>query len=220
MVGHIKDEFARAPAHQPLARREDPRGGAGEAGQGGHPGGLPAALDRFQRAWTSARTTTSATTSALAAFSLQRDLAKVGRPVVAGALCRPSCTPAPIAVNAAYDPQINGIDITAAIVQPPFYKPGADIAVNYCTMGAVIGHELTHGFDSNGRQYDATGNVRDWWTPKAAADFKKRTDLLVAEVNQFALLPGLKQDGAPHPHREHRRPGRHHPRPMQRCCAR
>jgi predicted metalloendopeptidase len=102
----------------------------------------------------------------------------------------------PIAVNAAYNPQVNGIDITAAIAQPPFYIPGADIAVNYRTMGAVIGHELTHGFDSNGRQYDAAGNARDWWTPLATAKSKQRTDVLVAQYNQFALLPGLQQNGA------------------------
>jgi putative endopeptidase len=131
----------------------------------------------------------------LAAFNLQRDLAKVGQPVVAERFADPAHT-SPIAVNAAYNPQINGIDITAAIVQPPFYKPGADIAVNYCTIGAVIGHELTHGFDSTGRQYDAAGNVRDWWTPQAAADFKKRTDVLVSQFNQFQLLPGLFQNGA------------------------
>ena len=101
----------------------------------------------------------------------------------------------PIAVNAAYNPQYNGIDITAAIAQPPFYLPGADPAVNYCTMGAVIGHELTHGFDNNGRQYDAAGNVRNWWTPHALEEFNKRSGVLVAQVNRVDLLPGLKQDG-------------------------
>lgn len=130
----------------------------------------------------------------IAAFNLQRELAKVDRPTVVERFADPLYT-SPIAINAAYNPQINGIDITAAIAQAPFYKPGGDIAVNYCTMGAVIGHELTHGFDSSGRQYDAAGNVRDWWTPQATADFKKRTDMLVAQYNQFPLLPGLKQNG-------------------------
>ncbi|MBK6854263.1 MAG: M13 family metallopeptidase [Burkholderiales bacterium] len=131
----------------------------------------------------------------LGAFNMQRDLARIGRPVVPERFADARYT-SPIAVNAAYNPQYNGIDITAAIAQPPFYLPGGDIAVNYCTMGAVIGHELTHGFDSNGRQYDAAGNVRDWWTPQATAAFKQRTDVLAAQYNQFELLPGLYQNGA------------------------
>jgi putative endopeptidase len=114
-------------------------------------------------------------------------------------------------VNAGYNPQTNSIDITAAIVQPPFYVPGADAAVNYCTIGAVIGHELTHGFDSNGRQYGPAGNLRDWWTPQATAEFKKRTDVLVQQYSEFTLLPGLKHNGRADADREHRRPGRHHP---------
>ena len=68
--------------------------------------------------------------------------------------------------------------------------------MNYCTIGAVIGHELTHGFDSNGRQYGPAGNLRDWWTPQATAEFKKRTDVLVQQYSEFELLPGLKHNGA------------------------
>lgn len=131
----------------------------------------------------------------LAAFRLQRDLDKLGKPAVRERFAEVGHT-TPTSVNAAYDPQLNGIDITAAISQPPFYTPGADPVVNYCTMGAVVGHELTHGFDSFGRQFDAQGNVRNWWTPQATAEFKKRNDRLVAQYNQFQLLPGLKQDGA------------------------
>lgn len=134
-------------------------------------------------------------TRRLAAFRLQRDLAKVGRPTVHERFAEVGHT-TPTSVNAAYDPQLNGIDITAAISQPPFFTPGADPVVNYCTMGAVVGHELTHGFDSTGRQYDARGNVRDWWTPQAAAEFKKRNALLVAQYSRFQLLPGLRLDGA------------------------
>lgn len=131
----------------------------------------------------------------LAAFRLQRDLDKVGKPAVRERFAEVGHT-TPTSVNAAYDPQLNGIDITAAISQPPFYTPGADPVVNYCTMGAVVGHELTHGFDSTGRQYDAQGNVRDWWTAEATAEFKKRNDRLVAQYNRFQLLPGLTLDGA------------------------
>ncbi len=131
----------------------------------------------------------------LAAFRLQRNLDQVGKPAVRERFAEVGHT-TPTSVNAAYDPQLNGIDITAAISQPPFYTPGADPAVNYCTMGAVVGHELTHGFDNFGGKFDSEGNVRDWWTPQARAEFKKRNDLLVAQYSQFQLLPGLKLDGA------------------------
>jgi putative endopeptidase len=131
----------------------------------------------------------------IAAFKLQREVVKVGKAAARERFAEVGHT-TPTSVNAAYDPQLNGIDITAAISQPPFFTPGGEPVVNYCTMGAVVGHELTHGFDSLGRQFDAQGNVRDWWTPQATAEFKKRNDLLVAQFNQFQLLPGLKLDGA------------------------
>jgi putative endopeptidase len=126
-------------------------------------------------------------------FLMRRDLAKVGQPVVQERFADSATRPT--SVNAAYNPQANNIDITAAIVQPPFYKPGADAAVNYCTIGAVIGHELTHGFDSNGRRYGPAGNLRDWWTPQAAAEFQKRTDVLVQQYGEFTILPGLQHNG-------------------------
>jgi putative endopeptidase len=127
-------------------------------------------------------------------FLLRRELARVGKPVVPERFAAPPYT-TPVSVNAAYNPQTNSIDITAAIVQPPFYVPGADAAVNYCTIGAVIGHELTHGFDSFGRQYGPMGNLRDWWTPQATAEFKKRTDVLVKQYSQYTLLPDVKHNG-------------------------
>jgi putative endopeptidase len=129
-----------------------------------------------------------------AEFLLRREIAQLGKPVVIERFAVPGKT-TPISVNAAYNPQYNNIDITAAIVQPPFYTPGADAAVNYCTVGAVIGHELTHGFDSFGRQFGPAGNLRDWWTPQAALEFKKRTDVLVEQYSQFQLLPGLMHNG-------------------------
>lgn len=193
MVGHIKDEFA-------LRLRTNPWLDAPTRA---------AALDKlskvdiqvgFPKQWIDFRSLDIraddhvGNNQRIAAFALQRELAKVGRPVVPDRFADARYT-SPIAVNAAYNPQFNGIDITAAIAQAPFYMPGADIAVNYCTMGAVIGHELTHGFDSNGRLYDAAGNVRNWWTPKALEAFKQRTDVLVAQVNQLDVLPGLKQNG-------------------------
>lgn len=127
-------------------------------------------------------------------FIQRRELAKLGQPVVVERFAAPPYT-TPTSVNAGYDPQTNSIDITAAIVQAPFYLPSADAAVNYCTIGAVIGHELTHGFDSNGSRYGPAGNLRDWWTPQAKAEFKKRTDVLVKQYGEFTLLPGLKHNG-------------------------
>ena len=131
----------------------------------------------------------------IAAFSLQRELAKLPLPVKVERFNTPGKT-TPIAVNAAYNPTYNGIDINAAIVQPPFYTPGADMAVNYCTIGAVIGHELTHGFDSNGSRFDAIGNVRNWWTPQASNEFKQRTQLLVNQFDSYKVLPDLVQSGS------------------------
>lgn len=128
-------------------------------------------------------------------FLMRRDFARLGKPVLTDRFATPNAT-TPTSVNAAYNPLTNSIDITAAIVQPPFYKPGADPAVNYCTMGAVIGHELTHGFDSFGRQFGPAGNLRDWWTPQATAEFKKRTDVLVQQYSEFTVLPGLMHNGA------------------------
>lgn len=127
-------------------------------------------------------------------FQQKRNLARLGQPVVVERFAVPTKT-TPISVNAAYSPQQNNVDITAAIVQPPFYLPGADAAVNYCTIGAVIGHELTHGFDSMGRQYGPAGNLRDWWTPAATARFTQRTDVLVDQYSRFEVLPGLMHNG-------------------------
>ncbi len=127
-------------------------------------------------------------------FLLRRDFAMLGKPVVIDRFASPNVT-TPIAVNAAYNPQYNNIDITAAIAQPPFFKPGADAAVNYCTIGAVIGHELTHGFDTYGRQFGPGGDMHDWWTPQASAEFTRRTAVLVEQYNQFDILPGIKQNG-------------------------
>lgn len=130
----------------------------------------------------------------IAAFNLKRELDKLPLPVKVERFNSPKYT-TPTAVNAAYNPTYNGIDITAAIVQPPFYTPGADKAVNYCTIGAVIGHELTHGFDSNGSRYDAVGNLRNWWTPQASNEFKQRTQLLVNQFDSYKVLPDLVQSG-------------------------
>lgn len=128
-------------------------------------------------------------------FMFRRDMAQIGKKVLNDRFAVPTKT-TPIAVNAAYNFTTNTIDITAAIVQPPFYKAGADAAVNYCSIGAVIGHEITHGFDSLGRQYGPMGNLRDWWTSHANSEFKLRTDVLVEQYDHYEILPGLMHDGA------------------------
>ena len=96
----------------------------------------------------------------------------------------------PQTVNAYYDPTRNEMVFPAAILQPPFFDPDAGAADNYGALGWVIGHEMTHGFDNMGRQYDKNGNIRDWWTPEDAASFANRTGVIVQEYNGFAILPG------------------------------
>ncbi|MGE0314503.1 MAG: M13 family metallopeptidase [Lautropia sp.] len=130
----------------------------------------------------------------LATFHARRNLERLGLPVVRDRFAVSGAT-TPVDLNAAYQPKANAIEITAAIVQPPFYVPGADPAVNYCTIGAVIGHEITHGFDSMGRLFDARGNLRDWWTPAAVAAFDARTRVLVEQSSAFEVLPGLMHNG-------------------------
>ena len=194
MVGHIKDEFARRLKSNPWLDAPTRDAALAKLARVDIQVGYPQRWIDFSSVDIRADDHLG-NNQRLAAFQLQRDLDKVGKPAVRERFAEVGHT-TPTAVNAAYDPQLNGIDITAAISQPPFYTPGADPVVNYCTMGAVVGHELTHGFDSFGGKFDAQGNVRDWWTLEATAEFKKRNGLLVAQFNQFQLLPGLKVDGA------------------------
>jgi putative endopeptidase len=130
-----------------------------------------------------------------ARFAFQREVGQVGKPVLGNRFAVATKT-TPISVNSAYNFTTNSIDITAAILQPPFFKPGGDIAANYCAIGAVIGHEITHGFDSLGRQYDPQGNLRNWWTTEADRRFKQRTDVLIEQYNAYEILPGLMHNGA------------------------
>jgi putative endopeptidase len=129
------------------------------------------------------------------AFRARRSLARLGKPVDEDLFADPAAT-LPTVVNAAYEPSRNGIEIPAAFLQPPIYDPKADAAVNFCALGAVIGHEITHGFDSQGRLYDAVGNVRDWWAPEDAKRFEAQADKLVAQADAFEVLPGLHANGA------------------------
>jgi putative endopeptidase len=101
----------------------------------------------------------------------------------------------PIVVNAAYDATINGFEVPAAILQAPAFPAGMDAPVYFCRLGAIIGHEMTHGFDSGGRQSDADGNLRDWWTPEDAAAFDAEAQKLIDQANAFEVLPGLNANG-------------------------
>jgi putative endopeptidase len=98
-------------------------------------------------------------------------------------------------VNAYYNPLNNEIVFPAAILQPPFFDPNADDAVNYGGIGVVIGHEMSHGFDDQGRKFATDGSLKDWWTPADASAFKERAQHLVAEFSAFQALPGLKVKG-------------------------
>jgi putative endopeptidase len=123
-------------------------------------------------------------------FEAERDTNKIGKPVD-----RTDWGMTPPTVNAYYNPNMNEIVFPAGILQPPFFYADADDAVNYGAIGAVIGHEMTHGFDDQGRQFDARGNLRDWWTPKSAEEFKKRSGAIVGQYNEYEPLPGLHVNG-------------------------
>ena len=102
----------------------------------------------------------------------------------------------PQTVNAYYDPTMNQITLPAAILQPPFFDANADPAVNYAETGATtIGHEMGHGYDDQGRQYDAKGRLKDWWTPATATKYKVKADRLAAQFDQYEPIPGVHIKG-------------------------
>ncbi|HXQ80150.1 MAG TPA: M13 family metallopeptidase [Opitutaceae bacterium] len=101
----------------------------------------------------------------------------------------------PPTVNAYYNPNMNEVVFPAGILQPPFFDPKADDALNYGGIGAVIGHEMTHGFDDQGRQYDAQGNLTDWWSPQSAESFKAHAAAIVKQFSGYAVLDSLHVNG-------------------------
>jgi endothelin-converting enzyme/putative endopeptidase len=123
-------------------------------------------------------------------FSWKLQVERLGKPVD-----RELWQMTPQTVNAYYSPLMNQIVFPAAILQPPYFDPAADPAVNYGAIGAIIGHEIGHGFDDQGRQFDATGRIRDWWTGEAAAEFGKRADKLGQQFDRFEPIPGTKVNG-------------------------
>ena len=104
-------------------------------------------------------------------------------------------TMTPQTINAYYSPLTNQITFPAAILQPPYFNPSADPAVNYGAIGAIIGHEMGHGFDDQGRRFDASGRLRDWWTPETDRRFTERTTRLKAQYDGYAAIPGLNVNG-------------------------
>ena len=130
--------------------------------------------------------------NALAAneFNYKWMLGKIGKPVD-----KTEWGMTPQTVNAYYNPLANQITFPAAILQPPFFDPDADEAMNYGSIGAVIGHEMTHGYDDQGSRFGPTGNFENWWTPEDAKGFSSRTDKLVKQFDDYEALPGLHVNG-------------------------
>ena len=120
-------------------------------------------------------------------FETKRQLAKIGKP-----LDRGEWGMTPPTVNAYYNPQMNDINFPAGVLQPPLYDPKLDDAPNYGNTGGTIGHELTHGFDDQGRQFDAKGNLRDWWTKEDAEQFEKRAQCIVDQYAQYTIVDDIK----------------------------
>ena len=123
-------------------------------------------------------------------FEFHRDLAKLGH-----AVDRSEWGMTPPTVNAYYSPSSNSINFPAGILQPPFFDPKADDASNYGGIGAVIGHEMTHGFDDQGRQYDADGNLKDWWTDADKKNFQTRADQVADQFDGFVAVDNLHVNG-------------------------
>ena len=126
----------------------------------------------------------------VAEFEYNRQLNKIGKPVD-----RSEWFMTPQTVNAYANPLMNEVVFPAAILQPPFFDPNADPAVNYGAIGAVIGHELSHHFDDQGRKFDPKGNFSDWWTPQDVARFNALTDKVVAQYGAYEPIPGTHVNG-------------------------
>ena len=123
-------------------------------------------------------------------FEFHRQLNKIGKPVDRG-----EWTMTPPTINAYYDPQLNTINFPAGILQPPYFDKNQDASVNYGAIGMVIGHEIIHGFDDQGRKFDAKGNLRDWWTPADAKAYDERGKCISDEYTQEVPEAGVKQNG-------------------------
>jgi putative endopeptidase len=124
------------------------------------------------------------------AFELSRQLAKIGKP-----LDRSEWYMTPQTVNAYYDPSMNSLNVPAGILQPPYFDMNWADAVNYGATGATIGHEMTHGFDDEGAQFDGYGNLKDWWAPEDLTKFRKATHCVSEQFSRFSVGSGLQVQG-------------------------
>ena len=124
------------------------------------------------------------------AFEFKRGLDKLGKPID-----RDEWGLTPQTVNAYYNPLLNEVVFPASVLQPPFFDPTADDAINYGAIGAIIGHEISHGFDDEGSQFDGTGNLREWWTAEDRARFDAKTKVLVAQYSAFSPFAGYNVNG-------------------------
>ncbi len=123
-------------------------------------------------------------------FEMNRQLAKIGKPADRG-----EWDMTPPTVNAYYNPQMNDINFPAGVLQPPAFDPDSDAAPNYGDTGGTIGHELTHGFDDEGRQFDAQGNLRDWWTAEDGKEFVKRASCISDQYSTYTIIDDIKING-------------------------
>ncbi len=123
-------------------------------------------------------------------FEFDRQLAKIGKPVDHG-----EWDMTPPTVNAYYNPQMNDINFPAGVLQPPAFDPASDAAPNYGDTGGTIGHELTHGFDDEGRQFDAKGNLRDWWSDEDGKEFVKRASCISDQYSGYTIIDDIKING-------------------------
>ncbi len=123
-------------------------------------------------------------------FEVERELGKIGQPVDRG-----EWGMTPPTVNAYYSSAMNEIVFPAGILQPPFFSFTADDAINYGGIGMVIGHEMTHGFDDQGRQYDAAGNLSEWWTKEDSEKYNERAKAIIDQFNNYVVIDGMKVNG-------------------------
>ena len=123
-------------------------------------------------------------------FEFDRQLAKIGKPVDKG-----EWDMTPPTVNAYYNPQMNDINFPAGVLQPPAFDPNSDAAPNYGDTGGTVGHELTHGFDDEGRQFDAKGNLRDWWTENDGKEFVKRASCISDQYSKYVIVDDIRING-------------------------
>ena len=146
-------------------------------------------------------------------FEFERWVAKIGKPVD-----RAEWTMTPPTINAYYDPQLNTINFPAGILQPPFFDSSKDDAVNFGAIGMVIGHEIIHGFDDQGRKFDAKGNLRDWWTAEDAKQYDERGKCISDEYTRRCSRSRTRSQAErlAHAGRRYRRQ-RRHPSHLQRA---